>query len=176
MVDQFHEVIVYKKNRMGLIVTYSLITMLMYFFGVFGIIGITYWTMGVFELYSTIITAFCIIAVVAILLGRKRIVKDYEYAFTSGEMDFAEVYNNTKRKQLFTVQAANFQRFAPVSDPSYAKAAAQKGLVRLNYYLNKKNKLYFATFSFDQKPHLLVFEPDEEMVELIASCNPAAVR
>lgn len=49
---------------------------------------------------------------VLLFLRRDRIRTEYEYTFTNGQMDFAQVFNNKKRKNLGTMNLKNVKPWA----------------------------------------------------------------
>ena len=58
------------------------------------------------RLRQTVIVAVCVLAVL-LFLRRDRLKTEYEYTFTNGQLDFAQVYNNKKRKNLGTMNLRN---------------------------------------------------------------------
>ena len=59
---------------------------------------------------------------------------EYEYTFTNGIMDFAQVFNNRKRKPLGTMNIRNVEACGMVSSGSFRRYLNTPGVVRLNWF------------------------------------------
>lgn len=106
-------------------------------------------------------------AAVLLFLFRDRIRTEYEYTFTNGTMDFAQVFNNRKRKPLGTMNVGNVEAFGMVNSGSFNRYLNIPGVVRLNWFLNREANLHYFYFAKAGKKSLMVIEPSEEMVSLI---------
>lgn len=104
-----------------------------------------------------------------------RILTEYEYTFTNGALDFAEVYNNKKRKSLGSLNVRTVDAFGKVSSGSFHRYLSMKDVKRMNWFLNRDSELYYFFFSKDNKKKMIVFEPSEEMVNLILQYLPRGV-
>lgn len=96
-----------------------------------------------------------------------RILTEYEYTFTNGALDFAEVYNNKKRKSLGSLNVRNVESFGKVNSDSFGRYMNMPGIKRMNWFLNREAELYYFYFTKDQDKKMIILEPSEEMVENI---------
>jgi len=110
-----------------------------------------------------------------VLRNNQRI--EYDYTFTNGILDIAKVINNSKRKKLISTDIREFEVMAPTSDEGFNRMLNHKGIEqKLNYFLNRGGGLYYAVFTHDGKKTLLVFEPSEEMVQMMKPYNPRNIK
>ena len=93
-----------------------------------------------------------------------RLLTEYEYTFTNGALDFAEVYNNKKRKSLGSLNVRNVECFAKVNSDVFQRYVNMPGVKRMNWFLNRDAELYFFYFTQDQDKKMIILEPSEEMV------------
>ena len=151
--DHFmEEVVVKRKNTVNRIVyalswavlVFSVFLAMMSFSGIMG--------QGGFNVYALITTLVFGGTAVAIFLFHDRLLTEYEYTFTNGALDFAEVYNNRKRKSLGSLNVK-----------------------RMNWFLNREAELYFFFFSKDNSKKMIILEPSEELVGLIKLYIPRGV-
>lgn len=106
------------------------------------------------------------------LFFHDRLLTEYEYTFTNGALDFAEVYNNKKRKSLGSLNVRNIECFGKVSSESFKRYMNMPGVKRMNWFLNREAELYFFYFAKDQDKKMIIFEPSEELVEYIRKYVP----
>lgn len=114
-----------------------------------------------------VITLLMAASAVLLFLYKDRIRTEYEYTFTNGTMDFAQVFNNRKRKALGTMNIRNVEACGMVSSGSFHRYLNTPGIVRLNWFLNRDADLFYFYFVKDSKKSLMVLEPSQEMLELI---------
>jgi hypothetical protein len=105
-------------------------------------------------------------------LFHDRILTEYEYTFTNGSLDFAEVYNNKKRKSLGSLNVKNVEVFGKVSSPSFQRYVNMPGIKRMNWFLNRDAELYYFYFTKDTEKKMIILEPSEQMVEYIKAYLP----
>ncbi|NLW21566.1 MAG: hypothetical protein GXY84_09425 [Clostridiales bacterium] len=174
MLDHFREEVVTRKNKTmenimmalanismvvsGLLAMFMLQTVLML---------ISSQGLGGGMLIYVLLTLLLIAAAVLLFLFRDRIRTEYEYTFTNGTMDFAQVFNNRKRKALGTMNIRNVEACGLVSSGSFHRYLNTPGVVRLNWFLNRDAELFYFYFVKDSKKSLMVIEPSQEMVDLI---------
>ena len=101
-----------------------------------------------------------------------RLLTEYEYTFTNGALDFAEVYNNKKRKTLGSLNVRNVEAFGKVNSDSFNRYLNMPGLKRMNWFLNREAELYFFYFSKDSSRKMIILEPSAEMVDCIRQYLP----
>ena len=106
------------------------------------------------------------IAVYTFLIHDK-FLTEYEYTFTNGALDFAEVYNNKKRKALGSLNVKNIEAFGKVSSDRFKRYLSMPDVKRMNWFLNREAELYYFYFAKDNNRKMIILEPSEEMVEYI---------
>ena len=101
-----------------------------------------------------------------------RLLTEYEYTFTNGALDFAEVYNNKKRKSLGSLNVRNVEAFGKVSSSSFQRYLNTPGIKRMNWFLNREAELYYFYFTKESDKKMIIMEPSEEMVAYIRQYLP----
>ena len=101
-----------------------------------------------------------------------RLLTEYEYTFTNGALDFAEVYNNKKRKSLGSLNVRNVEAFGKVSSSSFQRYLNTPGIKRMNWFLNREAELYYFYFTKEQDKKMIILEPSDEMVDYIRKYLP----
>ncbi|MBQ8536962.1 MAG: hypothetical protein IJ461_06110 [Clostridia bacterium] len=169
--DHFKEEIIIKKNRLmnEVLFVLSLISMVLAGAYVLFMIQMLFFAFDWFTLITVLLAAGC---AVLIYLRRDRLRTEYEYTFTNGEMDFAMVFNNQKRKNLGTMRVRNVEAFGPVSGKAFQRYVTMKNIKTSNWFLNRGAELYYFYFSKEDAKRLIVIEPSEEMVDLIKKYLP----
>ena len=114
-------------------------------------------------------------AALLIFLRKDRIKTEYEYTFTNGQMDFAQVYNNKRRKNLGTMNVRNVEACGMVASGSFNRYINMPGIKRTNWFLNRDAELFYFYFQKDQQKRIIIIEPSEEMVGLIKKYIPQGV-
>lgn len=109
---------------------------------------------------------------VYLYMTHDRILTEYEYTFTNGTLDFAEVYNNKKRKNLGSLNVKTVEAFGKVSSGSFHRYVSMPGLKKMNWFLNREAELYYFFFSKDNNKKMIVFEPSAQMVSYIEQYLP----
>ena len=168
MMDNFREEIVVRKqgkviNALGYIFCW-------FFLIVFGLIGM----MGLSAIMGMnfAVANFIMLIVgggVAFLMWRFKdnFRIEYEYSFTNGEMDYAMVLGNNRRKTLGSIRMREVEAGGWVDGPTYSRYEGMKEVKHLDFFINGKQRLYYLFFIRDGKKHLLLMEPSEEMVEMM---------
>ena len=101
-----------------------------------------------------------------------KLLTEYEYTFTNGSLDFAEVYNNKKRKSLGSLNVKNVEAFGKVSSSSFQRYLNTPGIKRMNWFLNREAELYYFYFTKESDKKMIILEPSEEMVSYIKQYLP----
>ena len=101
-----------------------------------------------------------------------RLLTEYEYTFTNGALDFAEVYNNKRRKSLGSLNVRNVEAFGKVNSDSFNRYVNMPGIKRMNWFLNREAELYYFYFTKDTEKKMIILEPSEEMVSYIKQYLP----
>ena len=101
-----------------------------------------------------------------------RLLTEYEYTFTNGSLDFAEVYNNKKRKSLGSLNVRTVEAFGKVDSEPFRRYISMPGIKKMNWFLNREAELYYFYFSKESTRSIIILEPSEEMVSYIRKYLP----
>ena len=176
--DHFLEEVVVKRNNGLNRVLYALSWLLIMFGGIsaaWGINVVMYSFSQGFDFVSLIFTLVTGGIAVYTFLFHDRLLTEYEYTFTNGALDFAEVYNNKKRKSLGSLNVRNVEAFGKVSSGSFHRYLNMKDIKRMNWFLNRDAELYYFYFSKDSVKKMIILEPSDEMVANIRQYLPRGV-
>lgn len=102
-----------------------------------------------------------------------RLLTEYEYTFTNGSLDFAEVYNNKKRKSLGSLNVRNVEAFGRVNSDAFNRYLSMPGIKKMNWFLNREAELYFFYFTKESDKKMIILEPSAELVSYIRQYLPA---
>lgn len=110
----------------------------------------------------------------AVLLWLKKdtIKTEYEYTFTNGILDFAQVFNNKKRKNLGTMNLKNITACGLVTSGSFNRYINMQGVKRSNWFINREAELFYIYFEKDGNKRIIIMEPSNEMVAMIRRVVP----
>ena len=175
--DNFREESVSKINSGLNTFVYILASVGMVLFGIIALMNLSAVLAGNFNIaLIVIVLVFGALAYGCFMLRNNQRI-EYDYTFTNGILDIAKVINNSKRKKLLSTDIREFEVMAPTSDEGFIRMLNHKGIERkLNYFLNRGGGLYYAVFTQDGKKTLLVFEPSEEMVQMMKLYNPRNIK
>ena len=104
---------------------------------------------------------------VYLFLFRDRLRLEYEYTFTNGTLDFAQVFNNKKRKNLGSLNCKTVDAFGKVSGQQFQRYVSMPGVKQTRWFLNRDAELYYFYFQKEGNKRVIVLEPSEQMVEYI---------
>lgn len=169
--DHFMEEVVVKRNRAFQNVCFLLASVAMVVFGLMGLLMINALLYS-FSLLALVETLAYIGLAVFLFLRRDRLRTEYEYTFTNGELDFAQVFNNQKRKTLGTMRVKNVEAFGPVDSNNFRKLINMPEMKKRNWFLNRDSKLYYFYYQKESTRNMIVLEPSEELVDMIRKYLP----
>ena len=169
--DHFMEEVVTKRNKGLQTLAYFLSNIIMVISGVLGLLMLQLLFMQ-FDVFALIETVVMIGIAVLLFLRRDRLRTEYEYTFTNGDLDFAQVFNNQKRKTLGTMRVKNVEAFGPVDSNGFRKLINMPGLKRRNWFLNRDAKLYYFYYQKETVKNIIILEPSEELVDMIRKYLP----
>ena len=180
--DAFLEEVVTKKNRTMQTISYIFANVLMVLFGAmavldFATIGTVLSQVGFTLDFFLVLIRLLIFAAAAfgMYIYRDRLKTEYEYTFTNGQMDFAQVFNNKKRKNLGTMNIKNVEACGLVASGSFNRYINMQGIKRTNWFLNREANLLYFYFQKDNQKRIIIIEPSEEMTNLIKKNLPQGV-
>jgi hypothetical protein len=171
IMDHFLEEVVVKKNNTLNRIAYYFSWIVMILAAIFA--SMTLGTLSYsFNWFSVITMLLSAGIAVYIWFFHDRLLTEYEYTFTNGSLDFAEVYNNKKRKSLGSLNVRNVEAFGKVSSESFKRYLNMPGIKRMNWFLNREAELYYFYFTKDSDKKMIIFEPSSEMVGYIRQYLP----
>lgn len=174
MMDQFMEEVVTKQKRgfQGVLLALANVLMVLS-----ALIAVMYMNALVNTIFSGGIGLHLILPVVIFLLSaalavflflrRDRLRTEYEYTFTNGVLDFAQVFNNKHRKALGTMKLRNIEAAGMVSSGSFRRYISMPGIKRTNWFLNREADLVYLYFTKDSQKRIIVIEPSEQLLKYI---------
>ena len=172
MKDHFREEAVSKQK--------NTINRLLYYFswlvivvsGIVAMLSFSAISRGGLDVYTIIMFLASAGIAVYTFLMHDRILTEYEYTFTNGALDFAEVYNNKKRKSLGSLNVRNVECFGKVNSDKFQRYVNMPGIKKMNWFLNREAELYVFYFTKDSNKKMIILEPSEEMVQDIREYLP----
>ena len=169
--DHFlEEVVVKQKNTMNRIL-YYFSWVVMVFAALVASMTLSSLTMQ-FNWFSIVVILLSAGIAVYTWFFHDKLLTEYEYTFTNGALDFAEVYNNKKRKSLGSLNVRNVEAFGKVSSSSFQRYLNTPGIKRMNWFLNREAELYYFYFTKESDKKMIILEPSEEMVGYIRQYLP----
>lgn len=169
--DHFMEEVVVRHRRGLQEVLYIMSNVLMVLMALLGLMMLPM-LFSNFSVFGLIETVIMVGGAVLLYLRKDRLRTEYEYTFTNGELDFAQVFNNQKRKSLGTMRVKNVEAFGPVDSNEFRKMVNMPGLKRKNWFLNREAKLYYFYYQKESDKTMIVLEPSDELVEMIRKYLP----
>ena len=173
--DNFLEEVATKRNRGTETLMYILANIMMVLFAIMafmymmGLQGALQQGAGFMDLLLAVILPMLATGGIAVLLFlyRDRLRTEYEYTFTNGQMDFAQVFNNKKRKNLGTMNIKNVEAMGLVNSGSFHRFINMPGIKRSNWFCNRDAQLFYFYFSKDSVKRIIIIEVSEDMLGLI---------
>ena len=164
--DRFLEEVVVKQKRLLEEIMYYLAMIMMVISAIIAVFALQllFYAFSVGVLVTVLLMGGM---AVYLFLFRDRLRLEYEYTFTNGALDFAQVFNNKKRKSLGSLNCKTVDAFGKVSSPSFQRYISMPGVKQTRWFLNRDAELYYFYFQKDNNKRVIVLEPSEQMVEYI---------
>ncbi len=101
---------------------------------------------------------------------------EYEYIVTNMDLDIDRITAQRKRKRLFSAKAKDFEICAKRNGPNYKEFA--KGAFKLLDYSASPDSpdCWFIVTQYKGERVMVLFEPDERMVQNFRRFNPSRVK
>ena len=174
--DRFLEEAAVKRDRRVEELMYWVATALMAFGALLALMNFSALASSQNVLMDLMITVFMVVMAVYLYFFRDKLRTEYEYTFTNGQLEFAMVLNNKKRKNLGQLNVEKVDAFGRVQSGSFRRHTSSPDVKHLRWFLNRvPEKLYYFAFSKNGKKSVIVFEPSEEMVGMIKHYLPRGV-
>lgn len=175
-VDNFHEEVIVKENKTVNKILRTLFFLGMIIFGLIALPGIAMILSLKFNVFSIITTVLFALAAYGCYVGKSKQAIEYEYTFTNGDIDIAQVIENSRRKQILSVDIKNFEIIAPITYEGYSSVENNPGFQKkYEVYLNKDKKIYYGVFNKGSGRYIILFEPSKQMLDLFKLYRPKNV-
>ena len=164
MMDNFKEDIVSpRSNALGNML-YALCWVFIVLFGAYALMMLQV-VMVQFSVLTLVTVAMAAACAVLLFFIKDQLKVEYEYTFTNGSLDFAKVFRQAKRKELGSMNVKNVSACGHVAGSGFRRYLSMKDIGNLFYFYYVK----------ENKKHMIVIEPSEEMVDMIRRYLPAGV-
>lgn len=165
--DNYREEIVVKQNRALNNLLHGLLCVVMVISALIAAMALS--SISLSESIVMSVVQIAIFGGIAFLIWWKKdlLRMEYEYTFTNGELDFACVYANKKRKNLGSMRVKNVEACGMVKSGSFQRYVSMPGVKKTNWFLNRGADLLYFYFQKDGSKRVIIMEPTEEMVSLI---------
>ncbi len=169
--DIFVEQLV-KKKRDGK----DMLKIILSIVGAFVIIAL----LGLLSAFIPFIGMFMLIAVVGLIYGLYLMITsvnlEYEYVFTSGELDVDKVINARKRKHMTSFDVEDMEVFADKSYSEFGRYMENPRIEKLWACVDREgDDLCFAVYNSGGASKMLLFSPNEKIREGIRAMAPRKV-
>jgi len=164
--DRFLEMVVVKHQRMMNEVLYYLTAVVMVVSAIIAMFMLQVLMYG-FEVFTLVLALLNAAIAVALFFTRDKLRMEYEYTFTNGALDFAQVFNNKKRKNLGSLNCKTVDVFGKVDSNAFRRYISMPNVKQTRWFLNRGAELYFFYFQKEGNKRVIVFEPNEQLVEYI---------
>ncbi len=165
--DNYREEIVVKKNRTANVILHGLLVVVMVISALMAAMSLA--SLQLSENLVVAILWTVIYGGIAFLIWWKKDIlrTEYEYTFTNGELDFACVLGNKKRRNLGSMRVKNVEACGMVQSGSFQRYLKMPGLKKLNWFLNRDADLVYFYFVKDGNKRMIICEPSAEMLQMI---------
>ena len=174
VMDCFKEDVVVSRNNLLGNILYVLCWMFLVVFGLYGLLMLQVLIVS-FNVGTVLMTLLSVGAAVLLFFVKDNFKVEFEYAFTNGSLDFAKVMHGAKRKELGSMNVANVSACGHVAHDSFRKFLAMKDVKRRNWFLNRDGNLFYFYYVKENKKHMIVIEPSEELVQMMIPYFQAGV-
>ena len=174
MMDNFKEDVVSSRNRLLPNILYVVSWVMIVLFGVYAmlLLQVVFYDFNVSALIMTVASTAL---AVFLFLYKDNLKLEYEYTFTNGTLDFAKVLRSARRKELGSMNVANVSACGHVAHDRFRRFLAQKDVEKKNWFLNRDGNLFYFYYVKENRKHMIIIEPSEEMVDMIRNYVPAGV-
>lgn len=89
---------------------------------------------------------------------------EYEYIVTNGDLDIDRIVAQRKRKRIFSASCKEFDVLSPVKSNSFSQSVQSiKNRIDASSSIDSPDA-YFATLNYKGEKTVVIFEPDERML------------
>ena len=173
--DNFREEVAVKRNRAFNNIAYFLSWVFLILVGFIGLINLSALMAGQFTIPTIVYTLVSAGLCFLIWRNKDEFRTEYEYTFTNGSLDFAKVFRQAKRKELGSMNVKNISACGHVAGSGFRRYLSMKDIEKKNWFCNRDGNLFYFYYVKENKKHMIVIEPSEEMVDMIRRYLPAGV-
>lgn len=174
MMDNFKEDIVARRSTLLPNTLYAICWIFIVIFGMYALLMLQVLMMG-FDMLTLLLTLLSAAAAVMLFFLKDQLKVEYEYTFTNGSLDFAKVLRGARRRELGSMNVQNVSACGHVAHEGFHQFLAMKDVERKNWFLNRDGNLFYFYYVKEDKKHMIIIEPSEEMVEMIRRYLAAGV-
>ena len=174
MMDNFKEDIVSPRSNALGNVLYALCWVFIVLFGAYALMMLQV-VMVQFSVLTLVTVAMAAACAVLLFFIKDQLKVEYEYTFTNGSLDFAKVFRQAKRKELGSMNVKNVSACGHVAGIGFRRYLSMKDIEKKNWFCNRDGNLFYFYYVKENKKHMIVIEPSEEMVDMIRRYLPAGV-
>ena len=117
--------------------------------------------------------AISVIVIFALGLGAKFLMSylnvEYEYVFTNGELDIDIIYDQSRRKRVFTAHVKSFEIMAHIDDKNHEHAFAGTQEIRDYSRGIPGPDTYAFITAYEGKKVKVIIDPNEKMLKAFSS-------
>jgi hypothetical protein len=117
---------------------------------------------------------------IAIIFGAFFLIRklniEFEYVFTSGDLDNDKIFNKNKRKKFISIDVRKIEIMAPINSKDHASELSNYEKVIDCSSGTNSNNTYAAMIVRDGKREKLIIEPNEKMLNGIKRYIPSKVK
>ena len=168
MTDHFHEEIVVRRKRGLYNLLYFVLALTAIVLALLAATSLMY-IMNTFDFNLVNIIQLLISGGLAVLLwiNKDKMRLEYEYSFTNGLVEIAQVMNNSRRKELVSFKMREVESFGTGDDPRLQDYLARKDAKRIIAVLNRHAPLCYVFTKKNERNYLVVMEPKPELAQLM---------
>lgn len=174
MFDNFKEEIVSRRSTLVPNILYVICWVVMIFSAIYAMMMLQF-VFVAFSIETILLLLVSAAVAVGLFFGKDQFKLEYEYTFTNGVLDFARVFRNARRKELGSMNVKNVQAAGHVAHQSFQRFLSMKDIEKKNWFLNRDGNLFYFYYVKDEKKHMIIIEPSEELVEMIRIYLPVGV-
>jgi len=103
---------------------------------------------------------------------------EFEYSLTNNELDIDKIFARRRRKRALTLNIQNIEILAPITNPQYQNQKSSANPTKIyDCSSGTGNSMTYFTVFFgnDGQKSILLFEPNEKMIDGFKRYNPGKV-
>lgn len=126
-----------------------------------------------------VLVGFLIPIALVIIFGAvflmRRLNVEFEYIFTSGDLDIDKIFNKNKRKKFISIDVRKIEIMVPVNSKDHASELSNYEKVIDCSSGTNNNNTYAAMIVRNGKREKLILEPNEKMLKAIKKYIPRKI-